>query len=132
MGAPAQIEETVRAYFQCLDDENWSRMRGLWHPQGEMLAVGARPRAGLEDVMSLLEKLFVPWRRHRDRPDRVIVSGNTVTVEVVFTGTTRDGREASFDAVDVFDFEDGLIRRLTNWYDIDRARRAVADKGAAG
>jgi hypothetical protein len=27
--------------------------------------------------------------------------------------------------VDLFDFEDGLIRRLTNWYDIDYARKAL-------
>jgi hypothetical protein len=50
-----------------------------------------------------------------------------VVAEVTFTGVTADAREISFDAVDVFDLHDGLIRRLTNWYDIAYARSALAN-----
>jgi ketosteroid isomerase-like protein len=130
MNEIVDIEQTVEAYFECLDAEDWPRMRGLWHPEGEMRAVGARPRDGLEEVMGLLEKLFVPWSTHRDKPVRILVAGETATVEVEFTGRTHDGREARFEAVDVIDFEAGRIRRLTNWYDVDYARRLLTPAAA--
>jgi ketosteroid isomerase-like protein len=116
---------TIAAYFESLNAEDWSRLRSLWHLEGELRAVGARRRDGREDVMSLFEKLFNPWTVHCDKPVRVVQSGTSATVEVEFTGTTPDGNSVLFEAVDVFDFEDGLIRRLSNWYDIDYARRAL-------
>jgi ketosteroid isomerase-like protein len=130
MSQNAHIEQQVQAYFESLDSEDWERMRGLWHVRGEMSAVGARPRHGREEVMGLLEKLFVPWKVHRDRPVRTIVAGEVAAVEVEFTGTTHDGRDVVFAAVDVIDFEDGLIRKLSNWYDVDYARRTLS--GPAG
>lgn len=119
-------ERTVRRYFTCLDTEDWSQMRELWHEDGELRAVGARPRSGVDDVIGYFSGLFSPWPQHEDRPTRLIASGDTIVAEVTFTGTTPDGREASFDAVDVFDLRDGRIARLTNWYDIAYARRVVA------
>ncbi len=118
-------EETVRRYFHCLDTEDWEQMRELWHERGSMRAVGARPRDGIEEVMDLFPRLFVPWVRHEDAPTRVISAGDTITVEVTFTGATRDGREVSFDAIDVFDLSDGRIERLTNWYDTAYARKML-------
>jgi hypothetical protein len=51
--------------------------------------------------------------------------------EVTFSGTTADGRDVTFDAVDVFDLEDGLIRRFSNWYDIAYARRVLSNGATA-
>jgi hypothetical protein len=45
---------------------------------------------------------------------------------VTFTGTTADGREISFDAVDVFDLARGRIRRLSSWYDVADVRHSVS------
>jgi ketosteroid isomerase-like protein len=126
MTEQAQIEDAVASYFRSLDTEDWVRMRTLWHPRGEMVAMGARARQGVDDVLQLLEKLFVPWPVHRDKPVRTLVSGDSATVEVEFTGVSVDGLEVKFDAVDVIDFDGGLIRRLTNWYDIEYARKVIA------
>jgi ketosteroid isomerase-like protein len=120
-------EDVVRHYFVCLDTEDWKTMRTLWHRDAELRAVGARPRYGLDEVIGYFSKLFTPWQRHSDAPTRLILSGDTVVAEVTFRGTTAGGREVSFDAVDIFDFDGGLIRRLTNWYDIAYAREALAD-----
>jgi ketosteroid isomerase-like protein len=124
-------EETVRRYFYCLDHEDWVQMRELWHEDGTLRAVGARPRDGIEDVMGLFPKLFVPWLRHRDEPTRIIDAGDTITVEVTFTGTTADGREVTFDAVDLFDLHDGRIERMSNWYDTSYARKMLAAPAGA-
>jgi uncharacterized protein len=124
-------EQTVRQYFVCLDTEDWEKMRTLWHEDSEMRATGARARQGLDEVIGYFSKLFTPWPTHRDAPTRLISQGDTIVAEVTFTGTTAEGREVTFDAIDVFDLEDGRIRRLTNWYDVAYARRVLTDGSVA-
>jgi len=121
------VESVVRRYFECLDTEDWPAMRAIWTEDGELRAVGARPRSGVDEVIGYFSKLFTPWPQHRDHPTRLIIAGDTVTAEVTFTGTSASGREVSFDAVDLFDLREGRICRLSNWYDIDYARRVIAE-----
>ena len=78
--------------------------------------------------MGLYTKMFDHWPKHEDIPGRTFVDGNTVTVEVHFIGTTDDGRELEFDAVDVIDIEGGKITKLTNWYDTSKVRAMIAGK----
>jgi ketosteroid isomerase-like protein len=118
-------EATIRDYFRCLDEEDWAGMAALWAEDGTLRAVGARPRRGRDEVLEFFGKLFAPWREHEDRPTRIVVAGDVVTAEVLFTGTTQDGREVSFEAVDVFDLRDGRIAAMSNWYDIALARKAL-------
>jgi ketosteroid isomerase-like protein len=125
------MRDVAERYFRCLDTEDWSAMAELWTPEAQLRAVGARPRNDRDGIIEYFSKLFDPWPTHRDHPDRLIVSeaDQTVIAEVTFTGTTADGREVRFAAVDVFDFADGRIRKLTNWYDIDYARRMIGSGG---
>lgn len=118
------------SYFRCLDTEDWSRMADLWTADAELLAVGARPRKGRDDVIGYFAKLFDPWSEHEDRPTRVVVAEaeQTVLAEVTFSGTPPGGGPVSFDAVDVFDFRDDRIRKLSNWYDVALARKALATR----
>lgn len=123
-------EETIRDYFRCLDEEDWDGMRRLWTDDAELRAVGGRPRSGRDEVLGFFEKLFDPWVEHEDRPLRIVVATDgeieVGTADVRFLGTTADGREVSFEAVDVFDLHDGRIARMSNWYDIALARKALA------
>lgn len=124
-------EEVVHQYFVCLDTEDWARMRNLWTADAELRAVGARPRSGVTEVIGYFSHLFDPWPAHTDVPIRLIGSGDTIVAEVTFTGTTPDGRDVSFDAIDVFDLRDGQIAKMTNWYDIAYARRVLGESAAA-
>lgn len=126
---PRTNEEVVRAYFHCLDTEDWVSMRQLWRDDCRLRAVGARPRQGIDDTMGYFSKLFNPWVKHEDRPTRLVVSGDTVVAEVTFYGTTSAGRTVAFDAVDIFDLQGGQIHSFSNWYDIDYARKALSDGG---
>ncbi len=122
------MQRVIMRYFECLDTENWEGMREIWHEDGRLRAVGARPRNDREGMIEYFSKIFMPWQEHVDKPTRLIVSerDGTVVAEVTFTGRTADGREVSFDAIDVFDLVDGRIAKLTNWYDIDYARKSIA------
>jgi ketosteroid isomerase-like protein len=126
-------EKALRAvasrYFQCLDSEDWEGMREIWHEDGRLEAIGARPRENRDGVIQYFSKLFGPWPKHEDKPVRVVVSvpDRVVTAEVKFTGTTEHGKEVVFAGLDVFDIgKDGRILRLSNWYDIDLARKSIA------
>ena len=73
---------------------------------------------------------------HYDDPYAIHVTGDDVTVEIAFAGETEDGVPAAWEAVDVFTLEDGRVRRLTTWYDMDRVvsfrgRRARRSGGCA-
>ena len=126
------MRRVAMSYFKCLDSEDWPAMAELWTADGQLRAVGARPRDDRDSVIQYFSKLFEPWPEHRDHPERLIVSepDATVVAEVTFTGTTADGRRVRFEAIDVFDFAGGLIRKLSNWYDIDFARRSLTTSSA--
>jgi ketosteroid isomerase-like protein len=129
----ATMEAVVHRYFEFLDAEDWEAMRELWHEDAQLRAVGARDRNDREDVLGYFSKLFDPWPEHIDRPVRVVVSeaARIVVVEVEFAGVTPHGRRVVFDAVDVFDFApDGRISKLSNWYDIDVARKSIQPPAA--
>jgi ketosteroid isomerase-like protein len=121
------MRATVLRYFECLNTEDWDGMREIWHEDGSLRAVGARPRNDREEMLGYFSKLFTPWPEHDDQPTRLVVSepDGTVLAEVTFTGVTPDGQTVVFDAVDVFDLVDGRIKKLTNWYDVDYARKAL-------
>ncbi|HEY8341172.1 MAG TPA: nuclear transport factor 2 family protein [Egibacteraceae bacterium] len=120
----SEVPDVIRAYFDHINAERWDDFTELWHPDAELLALGARPRRGRDDVVAYFPKIFSAWREHHDEPTRVIACGDTVTVEVAFRGVTTTGRPAEFGALDLFDLTDGRIRRLSNWYDILAARAA--------
>ena len=122
------MREIVLRYFRCLDSEDWEGMAEIWCEDGVLRAVGARRRDDRNAVIGYFRKLFTPWVKHEDKPTRLVISerDQTVVAEVTFTGTTQQGRDVDFDAVDVFDFRDGRIAKLSNWYDIDYARKVIA------
>lgn len=124
---PRADDAVVRSYFVCLDAEDWATMRTLWNEDAELRAVGARPQQGVDAIIAFCGRIFAPWRRHSDSPTRFLTCGETIVVEVAFTGTTQDGRDVAFDAVDVFDLRGGRIQRLSTWYDIAYARRLLAE-----
>jgi len=118
VASAAHAPDCVRAYFEAINAEDFERLAGVWTPKAELRAVGARPRRGREEIMGYFRGVFEPWASHFDRPMRVIVAGDVVVTEIEFKGVTHYDKELTFDALDVFDLADGLIARLTTWYDL--------------
>lgn len=125
---PPPVPEAIGAYFRTINDEDWDGFRTLWAEDATVLAVGARPRHGVDDVMNLYTKMFDHWPQHLDVPGRTLIDGSTVTVEVHFVGTSDNGREVEFDAVDVIDLEGRKIKKLTTWYDTSRVLAMIMGK----
>ncbi len=125
-----EVPEAIRRYFDGLNNENWDDFNGIWTEDAELIGVGARPRSGKEDVLTYYSTVLVPYPVHYDDPYAIHVAGDIVTVEIHFTGETHEGVPVEFEAVDVFTMRDGMICRLTTWYDIDAVRKAATRPGA--
>ena len=121
------MTDPVGAYFAAVNAGDWAALAGLWEPYAELVATGARPRRGREDIVAYYQRVLAGYAEHEDRPVRRIKDGSTVVVEVAFTGRTTAGRAVAFDAIDVFDLApgSGRIRRLSTWYDTAAVRRQV-------
>ena len=119
------MTDPVSAYFAAVNAEDWAALAGLWEPDAELVATGARPRHGREAIVAYYPKVLAGYAEHEDRPVRLIKGGSTIVVEVAFTGRTTAGRPVAFDAIDVFDLAGERIRRLSTWYDTAAVRRQV-------
>ena len=109
--------ETVKDYFIALNTEDWDLMASVLHPELDLIPSGSRPRIGSDKAIAMFQKIFERFPVHQDSPTRFICDGSTVVVEITFNGATQDGQEVSFDAVDIFDVDDGRIHRLSQWFD---------------
>ncbi|QJY45424.1 nuclear transport factor 2 family protein [Pseudonocardia broussonetiae] len=119
--APAVVD----GYFAALNEHRFADLEPLWHPDGELHAVGAPPRIGREAVLAHFPAVLAGFAEHHDRVTRVLRDGDAVVTEIRFEGRLHDGRPVAFDAVDVFDLRDGVIVRLSSWYDTAAVARQV-------
>ena len=120
MSQPEQARgslETIQSYFTALNTEDWELMATVLDPELDLVPSGSRPRTGSDKAIAMFQKIFERFPVHQDNPTRFICDGSTVVVEITFNGATADGRELSFDAVDIFDVRDGRICRLSQWFD---------------
>ena len=122
----AAVPLAVSSYFDALNEEDWDGFGIIWAEDASVHAVGARPRHGVDEVLDLYKKIFEHWPRHVDIPGRTFIDGDTVTVEVHFVGTTDEGRDVEFDAIDVIDLEGDRIKRISTWYDTARVSALIA------
>ena len=109
--------ETVKDYFAALNAEDWELMDSVLHPDLDLIPTNSRPRTGSDKAIAMFQKIFEQFPIHNDNPTRFLEAGSTVVVEISFSGATADGTEVAFDAVDVFDVENGRIYRLSQWFD---------------
>jgi SnoaL-like domain len=135
MVSEADIHAALRGYFEGINSERYGDVGALFAPEGELKAPGSRVLRGPKEVETYFSAALGPYPQHLDTPTRILVSGTTATVEIHFKGALADGIEIEFDAVDVFDFDDGgLVTSLTSWYDSHdvRSRLREAREAAEG
>jgi ketosteroid isomerase-like protein len=130
MVSEADIQAALSAYFDGINSERYSDVGELFAPEGELKAPGSDWLRGPKEVETYAA--LGPYPEHLDTPTRILISGTTATVEIHYRGALAGGAEIEFDAVDVFDFDDdGLILRLTSWYDSHDVRSRLREARAA-
>lgn len=119
-------QHTVDRYFATMNGEEWEEFTTLWTDGALLTPVGARPRRGPAEITAFYQGLFTPWLSHWDQPTRTHVADDgSIATAVTFSGRTSRGLDVAFDAVDLFEFEDGRISRLANFYDLPHVRRLL-------
>jgi hypothetical protein len=124
------VTEVVGRYFHGVNHEDWDDFRGIWHDDAVVDVVGGIHVQGWDEILPYYVDALSNFPVHHDDPYGVHVAGDTVTVEIAFTGETVDGVPTTFEAVDIFTLEKGLVRRLTTWYDLDRVLGFLRTPGA--
>jgi ketosteroid isomerase-like protein len=114
------VPEAIGRYFNGVNTEDWDDFRGIWHDDAVVEVVGGVRVQGWDEIRPYYVRALAGFPAHHDDPYRIHVAGDTVTVEIAFTGETVEGVPTSFEAVDVFTLADGRITRLTTWYDLGR------------
>ena len=125
-----EAAEAIRRYFNGVNQEDWDDFRGIWHDDAVIEVVGGIRVQGWDEILPYYTGALAGFPVHYDDPYKVHVAGDTITVEIAFTGETVDGVPTTFEAVDVFTMEDGLVRRLTTWYDLGRVLGFLRTPGA--
>lgn len=131
MSGEESMRGALKRYFASINDEDWDGLAALFHPEAQLRAPGIGAVGGGEGVAGYYQAALAPYPEHRDEPTRILLCDSTATVEIHFDGRLANGRPLSFDAVDVFDFRDGLIHRLSSWYDSHQVRRDLREASQA-
>ena len=122
--------DVVDSYFETMNAERWDDFAAVWTDDALVTPVGTRPRRGPAEIVEFYQGLFKAWATHWDQPKRHLSGEDgSLAVTVTFTGRSQAGRDISFDAVDIFDFRDGRICNLQNYYDLLLVRRLLAEAG---
>jgi len=137
----SKLEDLARTVIDRVDAHDLEGMETLSHPDlfEDVIAVG--PLDGREAVQRFFGETFSAFPDFHIEIDRVIAADATACVQWrlsgTFTGTPFQGIRANgarveLRGVDVMEFEDGLLRRNTVYYDGATFARAVGMLPAQG
>lgn len=120
----------VEGYFTAINSDSFADLAAVFAPDVEIHTVGAEPVVGRDAALAHFPRVLAAYGEHDDRVTRWIsgvddAGEDAIVCDIAFTGRLADGREVRFDALDVFDVRDGLITRVTTWYDTRLVARQV-------
>ena len=119
------MRSTLDAYFSAVNEDRFDDVAALFAPEATLTAPGVGPLQP-EAIAPYLAKALRGYPTHHDEPTRIIEAPGTATVEITFTGETSTGEPITFEALDVFDFDDhGRITRLRTWFDSHELRKKL-------
>jgi len=107
-------------------------LEGAMHPEAELIVPESMPYGGgifrgqerIEQWFA--EDLWRLWAEFSSTPTDFIDGGDKVAVPVHVKGKTHNGAEVEADNVWIYEFEDGVLRRLRVVADTATIREAVA------
>jgi ketosteroid isomerase-like protein len=122
--------QIIQAYFDRMNSEDWEGLGELFAEDAVLEAPGFPRQRGRKTVSGYFRAALGIYPKHYDDPVRIVVAGDTVTVNIHYEGTLANGYQLSFDAVDVFELRDGKIVEETSWYDSHMVRQALLEARA--
>ena len=119
------MRKTLDAYFSAVNEDRFEDVAALFAPDATLTAPGVGPLKP-DEIAAYLAKALSGYPTHHDEPTRTLLAEHAATVEITFTGERTHGAPITFDALDVFDFdEQGRITRLRTWFDSHELRKKL-------
>jgi steroid delta-isomerase-like uncharacterized protein len=109
--AAAELERTIERYDHAWNDQDVDTIMSMHAPDMVFENHTAGERAEGEAVRGHIAEIFRNWPDLKFRGRRVYARDGLVVSEWTATATHPDGRRLEWDGIDVFPFENGLIKR---------------------
>lgn len=108
----------VQRYFCSLNETRLDRLGDVFAEDATLHFPTYEPIRGLAAIRSFYTAVLKHYPKHFDNPVKFFFSedGN-IAVEIHFEGETIQGQPIVFDAVDVFEVENGRVKNLHIRYD---------------
>ncbi len=84
-----------------------------------------RDLVGKDALRSFFGEHISNWREHREWATSIVVEGNAGASELHFEGVLNNGEPVVMDNLNVWDFEDGKIRRIRVYADTYGFQKAL-------
>jgi taurine dehydrogenase small subunit len=107
----AELERTIERYNQAWNEQDLDTIVAAHAPDVVFENHSAGERAEGEHVRGHIAEIFRNWPDLSFRGRRLYTCDGLVVSEWTATATHPDGRRLEWDGIDVFPFENGLIKR---------------------
>ncbi len=119
--APA-LQKAIDGYNDAWNRQDLDAIVAMHAPDMVFENHTAGERAEGADVRAHIARIFENWPDLRFAGRRLYARDGLVVSEWTAQATTKDGRRLEWDGIDVFPFEDGLIKRKDVYSTSHRAR----------
>jgi ketosteroid isomerase-like protein len=106
-----EIQSLLERYDTAWNDQDLDTIVELHAPGMVFENHTAGSRAEGEEVRGHIARIFENWPDMRFRGRKLQVREELAVSEWTASATNPDGRKIEWDGVDIFEFEDGLIKR---------------------
>jgi steroid delta-isomerase-like uncharacterized protein len=107
----AELEQAIERYNQAWNDHDVDTIVAMHAPDMVFENHTAGERAEGEQVRAHIAEIFRNWPDLQFRSRRLYARDGLVVSEWTASATHPDGRRLEWDGIDVFPFQDGLIKR---------------------
>jgi steroid delta-isomerase len=129
MPTPAVIHRTIAAYFaatRAMDREAW--LATFAEDVVSHEPVGGAPVVGREGLRQFFDTIAAVFEKLGITEDHVFVAGNGAAVKFTGRGVGKNGRDVTFEGIDVFELnERGQIQKMWGYWDPSRLMRDLLE-----
>jgi ketosteroid isomerase-like protein len=126
-GSVERYRELIVTFFARFDAEDVAGLLELFTDDCSFsMVLYDRDLQGKDELAEFFRMHMSNWREHREWATSLIVDGDAAASELHFEGVTVGGASVVMDNLNVWEFADGLIRRIRVYADTAPMREALA------
>lgn len=118
--------ELITTFFSRFDDEDVDGLLDLFTDDCSFsMVLYERDVQGKDELRAFFEDHISNWSEHREWATSIVVEGEAGASELHFEGVLKNGTPVVMDNLNVWDFDNGKIRRIRVYADTAEFRDAL-------